>query len=142
LLEIAFSAKFFVCMFACLTDNIQHISFLVSELSIDKKNIYPRQVACHQDIYVFHTLLLNINCKPHWRAIKLGFIKYDTHATCLGYIFFLSIDSSETRKEICWILSVKHANMQTKNFAENEPENRGVFDSQRQKRLYSYSFKW
>jgi hypothetical protein len=35
----------------------------------------------HQDIYVFHTLLLNINCKPHWRAIELGFIKYDTHAT-------------------------------------------------------------
>jgi hypothetical protein len=60
-------------MFACLTDNIQHIFFLVSELSIDKKNIYTRQVACVS--YLINPsciarqwglqLILAITCEKH-----------------------------------------------------------------------------
>jgi len=62
-------------------------------------------------------LLRNVNCKPHWGAMqmtrtKLEFIKFDTHPTCLVYFFIIifSIDSSEARKKICWILSGKRSN--------------------------------
>jgi len=102
-------------------------------VSVNKENVFTFWICLlvlpHSDISVFHTffflflfLVGGWGCRYfeilfanlHWRAVKLITTKIGIcEVRCtfnLSSIFFFSIDSSEARKNICWILSVKHAN--------------------------------